>query len=371
MKLDCSINLNVIPEVDCDVLSTLNWTFQRWQIRDRFNILNPTSNILWIPDAEEKPTISTSSITDLVDARATEIIKNNEDKENPIVVSWSGGVDSTSIVCALLKNGCKNFKVVFTEASIEEYPWFYENIIKKNCNYDLTDDIHNDFRNIDCSQIVTGWCADQLFGSNIHLHNLDLYNVPVIDGIREHYKRVYKERRTIANQLSDSSLDLIATKVNELGSYLGLTINKFCEFAWLYNFAIKWVLVRNVTNLELMESKNQGKGLAFFNTQGFQDWSYSRYDTLADKNVNKEVKYYKRPLKKYIYDYTKDGDYLENKGKVNSWRVNHGKGSDVVRFTAITDEGTKIWKPKSEDVTIRDFFIYCGNKFRKNPYTLY
>lgn len=371
MKLDCSINLDVIPEVDCDVLSTLNWTFQKWHIRDRFNVLNPTSNIIWIPDIDEKPKVSTASIVDLMDTRATEIIKNNEDNENPIIVSWSGGVDSTSIVCAMLKNGCKNFKVVFTEASIEEYPWFYENVIKKQCDYCITDDIHGMFKTIDCSQIVTGWCADQLFGSNIHLHNLNLYGVDVIDGIREHYKRVCRERLNRKQKLSDKSLELIQTKVNELGNYLGLTINKFCEFAWLYNFAIKWVLVRNVTNLELMETENQGKGVAFFEPQGFQDWSYSRYDTLTNRNANKEVKYYKRPLKQYIYEYTKDSDYLNNKGKVNSWRVNHGKGSEEIRFIAKTDEGTKIWKPISDDVNMRSFRTFCSNKFRKIPYTLY
>ena len=371
MKLDCSINLNVIPYVDCDVLSTFTWVFQRWHTRDRFNVLNPTSNILYIPDVDEKPKVTRESITDLMDARAEEVIKNNQDNENPIIVSWSGGVDSTALVCSMLKNGCKSFKVVFTEASIEEYPWFYENIIKKNCNYVLTDDIHALFKRIECSQIVTGWCADQLFGSNIHLYDLSLYNVPFLEGLQQHFIRATKERLNVDSSLTSNSLELIGSKIKELGDFLGITVNKFCEVAWLYNFAIKWVLVRNVTNLELMESKNQGKGLAFFNTQGFQDWSYSRYDTLADKNVNKEVKYYKRPLKKYIYDYTKDSDYLENKGKVNSWRVNHGKQKEETRFIAITDEGTKIWKPKSEDVTIRDFRIYCGNKFRKNPYTLY
>jgi hypothetical protein len=47
------------------------------------------------------------------------------------VVMWSGGLDSTAIIVALMNiQAAQDFEIVLTQESIEEYPAFYERVVK-------------------------------------------------------------------------------------------------------------------------------------------------------------------------------------------------------------------------------------------------
>ena len=104
---------------DYDPLSIVTRIFRGHFVRDRFNLLNKYSPFCVSERADEIPTPFAEKVpfADLMDVRAQEIIANKE----RIAVSWSGGVDSTGIVTAILKNlpenerdrltveeGCKN-----------------------------------------------------------------------------------------------------------------------------------------------------------------------------------------------------------------------------------------------------------------------
>ena len=81
--------------------------------------------------------------------------------------------------------------------------------------------------------------------------------------------------------------------------------------------------------------------------------------------MNKEVRYYKRAFKEYIYDYTKDADYLQKKGKENSWKNVKSPVRD--KLLVITDEGWKIYR-STNGASFHDLAITVGNLFRKNPF---
>jgi hypothetical protein len=159
---------------------------------------------------------------------------------------------------------------------------------------------------------VTGWCADQLFGSNIHLRNLDLYNLPWIDGV----KQAFTDRGL---QFTSASFDKLAEVYNAYAEHVGVKMEQFCEFAWLYNFGIKWSYVSQDARLACTNETARANIINFFEDIRFQRWAMAKYPTLRGRNVNRAIRFYKRPLKLYIYLYTEDPDYRNHKGKVNSW----------------------------------------------------
>ena len=65
------------------------------------------------------------------------------EKENKnIYILWSGGIDSTYVLCSFLASHIdkKTVTIVCNHNSIAEYPWFWHNIIKKhNLNYMSTE----------------------------------------------------------------------------------------------------------------------------------------------------------------------------------------------------------------------------------------
>lgn len=88
-------------------------------VRDRFNILNQYSTLNWIDTVDPIPEIETRAMSELMDQRAQELIAKGS-----ITAQWSGGVDSTSLLLALIKNGIKKDDLVILcdNNTVEEYP---------------------------------------------------------------------------------------------------------------------------------------------------------------------------------------------------------------------------------------------------------
>lgn len=312
-----------------NVLSVICKLFCGWHLRDRFGILNKHSEINWSKVADPIPFVPTEPllISDLMDEQANKILDAHKDGD--IVVSWSGGVDSTAVICALLKNGLETnrLKVICAESSPNEYPWFYKYLINSGIQVNVTDRLINALSEVDCGLIVNGWCADQLFGSNIHLRNLELYNKPWMDGLRQAMKDSYIN-------LTDHSYEILEAVYSDYAQKLGFKVEQWCEFAWLFNFGVKWTYVKDEQRMALAGTKNQDKTFAFFDSIGFQQFAMQRFDGIKIRNVNKQNRFYKRPLKQYIYEFTNDEDYFNHKGKRNSWAM---VGEDLNQVAVVTD----------------------------------
>ena len=102
------------------------------------------------------------SLDECMFLRAKEISEITEKKK----ILWSGGIDSTALLVALLKYDSEfNYEIVCTPSSLKEYPWFFEKYIKqkKHCIIDEKNPTVF-FKNIfDGSYIITGHLGDQLF----------------------------------------------------------------------------------------------------------------------------------------------------------------------------------------------------------------
>lgn len=329
-----------LTEKDNDALSIVCKLFFGWAVRDRFGILNVHSPFEWT--TKNDPILAVPSerlvLSEIVDVRAHAIL--SEHANGDVVVSWSGGVDSTAVICALLKNGLptNRLHVVCAESSPEEYPWFYRHLIDRGVRVTVTDKLVITLNELECSVIVNGWCADQLFGSNIHLRDLSLYNAPWVDALRS----MFEQSRI---NLSARSYEYLEAVYTDYAKRLGFPIEQWCEFAWLFNFGVKWTYVQHDQNLALAGGKNAGKAVAFFDTQDFQRYSMQRFDRLRERNVNKLNRFYKRQLKQYIYEYTNDSEYFNHKGKRNSWAM---VGEDLNQVAVFTESGVRLFRVKGE-----------------------
>ena len=177
------------------------------------------------------------------------------------------------------------------------------------------------------------------------MRNLDLYNLPWLDGL----KQAMLDRNI---HLTDKSFDVLAEVWNGYAEAVGVKVEQWCEFAWLYNFGCKWAHVSEDTTLSLHTQEAHDRVINFFEDTRFQSWSMGHVGELREVNVNRIQKFYKRPLKQYIYSYTNDPDYLFRKGKVNSWAL--VKDEADYRYVEVKDtEGYHTFQEKNRGENFR------------------
>lgn len=294
---------------EVDPLSVMNRMFAPWFCADRFNILNKYSPFRIAKFDDRLPPSKKLDIADICDKRAFEIIAMGK----PVVVLWSGGVDSTAIIVSLLKNNIPldQLTVSFSSMTKTEYPWYMNELKRLGVRLEEHEQIPEYVNTLSDTTIVNGWCADQLFGSDVHRFNPDLYHENWMTGIRQ-----MMLARNI--HLTESSFEVLESVYSDYAQQLGFELNQFCEFAWLYNFCIKWSFVREAGKLVCEKKSIRDNMVNFFETDDFQSWSVNNFENLHKENVFKNARVYKYPLKKYIFDYNKDEDFFLNKPKVNS-----------------------------------------------------
>ena len=271
------------------------------------------------------------SLQEAIDDATRQLIDNAKGKK--INLLWSGGIDSTLVFCALAKTGIK-FTVLMDKNSQAEYPFLYDKIVNGdyNCDYKifsprglidllkLVEDKDNLF--------VTGEIGDQLTGSMITMrYPYEERNMMMKDVIE---KDLFCQPYTISNNHKYKPI-LIP---NENGTHLAIkhcekTIYEFLgtdesnttlsEFLWGLNFIFKYMLVMlRLHQVGLYFDGENKNTFHFFNTEKFQQWAMANYkENCAYVNETD----YKMPFKDYIYEFTSDKEYRDNKLKEPSLKI--------------------------------------------------
>ena len=330
------------------ILSKLYMSFN--MLNDRFNILND--------DCEYNLCSRNENINDIWNLklktfeeccyeRSTEIIRYANTKNLDIYVSYSGGVDSTTVVSSFLMNSSldKNrFHVLYNKNSIEEYPYFFELLIKNEISLiDISFDIQNLIRISERGIIVSGLCGDQLVGSNL-------------------CTKCYKDVVDYFHDWNDalricSSYSITDKHISDIESYIkytGVDIKYFGEFSWLFNFCIKWTYVS-----EYMDSFTRNKYFAFFDTPHFS--RYALFKMTQKEKYKQSGLYYKTDFKKLIYNYTKDEDYLLYKGKEANYI---GDRIASPGFVIVTNNGSNIFK-EDTDVVYKTLLHFIKEEYKE------
>jgi len=235
------------------------------------------------------------SFADLCEIRAQEFADIAERDNCSINLMWSGGIDSTVAIVSLLKNPIarKRLHVLMSQKSINEYPLFFSKYIEGKVRFSLVKDPKKllDYQDVN----ITGEIGDQLFGSAAFFdanNKGKLYANP-----KDYYPAEFIE--LMEPQIVHAPYELKEVK----------------DYMWWINFSMKYQNVQlRIYPTILMP---YGKLSHYFDTEEFQLWSM----TNPDKKVRDTIASYKWPAKDYIYEFTGDADYRDNKLKVGSLQI--------------------------------------------------
>jgi hypothetical protein len=260
------------------------------------------------------------SYEQICDDRAKEILNQCEQNNKKLAVMYSGGIDSTLVLCSILKVATKkqlNMVVVLlsSESIIENKNFYYQYIIKNfECvsSYKFPYYLGNDEY-----LFISGENADQLFGSQVcgqFAYGKD-YNILLnpIENMEGHIIDFFNKRLSTSHKKYKEGIFNIFKKIVEKSP---IEIDNVYKFFWWINFTTKWqsVYVRllpfsnNIGNIKLQENYT-----TFYCTEEFQLWSLNNSNSFVKDTID-SVKYIS---KDYIYNFNKDLDYLK-KPKVGS-----------------------------------------------------
>lgn len=286
--------------------------------------------------------------TDISDVRAKEIEDYQNRTNLPIYVYWSGGIDSTLVVSAIVKNfkNLSQVTVILNNASYLENPMFFKNIIlKNNIKFMNTIDVPNDLWMT--AIVINGDPADQI-NINSHIVTLDR----MFPGSTR--KNVYTDSDHLIKYLNSYTTpesaqwlyDIVSTSMKQAP----VPINTYEDFFWWLNFNFFWqgqVLkgYLNNTKLATQESFNlYGRNfICWFNTELYQQWSL--HNNSNGVKFSNGVISYKSTSKQYILDVDKNDYYYYYKTKTGSIMQYIGKdpgGINLGRTFAAFEDGSVI-----------------------------
>jgi hypothetical protein len=234
-------------------------------------------------------------LDDIIIDRAIDLISKGE----IINVFWSGGIDSTTVLVALLKVGIKKdqLRIISRMSCMYEYRKFLFEYILNKLNFHCYDINTNPFffsHEFD-GILLTGEHGDQLFGSVLAIKICDKYKCK-LDSPYEQY---------LMPKYHDTFYPIFEKAPIE--------IKTIQDYYWWLNFVTKWNDVRYRCNA-FTYSEIDRKYIAFFDTEDFQKWSMTNHYIKAKSTIES----YKMPLKEFIYSFTNDKDYTINKIKISS-----------------------------------------------------
>lgn len=329
-------NISVIPGIDLFKDS--------FEITNRFLSFVDRTKTIRTPvktkvlDIMLLPEVSASKeFAEICDQRALSLMHSVIESGRKLAIMYSGGVDSTTIVCALLKNFTeKELKehviILLSNESVYENRDFYYRIINTfNC---LPSNHFTQFLNNDNFYFVLGEHCDQLFGSKYsHAFSSIMGNVDLLfDDINPEVVSLFF--RKFSGNPSEYTSNKLTDIFLKVAHNSPIKIDTHYKFFWWINFTCKWqsVYLRSISFLsDTKNVKLEENYTTFFSSPDFQNWSMNNCHLLGDPS-----KPYKWVAKEYIFDVMKDKEYM-NKRKIGSFAFRYsGKPTSMfldVNFT--------------------------------------
>ena len=254
--------------------------------------------------------------------RAEELINLSKLLNKPIVIMYSGGIDSTLVVISFLKilqkeNIRDRIIIAMTPESINENPNFNYKFIINTFNLISSENFSYFFNGQYI--ILGGEHNDQLFGSDI------TQKVGLAWGFEKLFNS-YKDELMyrwllymgLEPQHARFWFDMLVWSAETSPCQIKTSFDLF----WWLNFNFKWqsVFFRILLRVNKDERKNINLEFInnyfhhFYTTQNFQKWSMLN----SHLKVKEDWKSYKYICKEIIYNYTKDEYWFNNKIKVGS-----------------------------------------------------
>ena len=301
---------------------------------DRTSTLKPPFDFLVEPANQIIDIKTTETFEQICLNRAYDI----NSKKKPINLLWSGGIDSSAVLCAFIDTGdISNLTVHFTNESLLENEAIYIWAKTKGVVFSKTN--FTDFATLIASKItldeiiVTGELSDQLLAharllpfitANTHLDPLDSTWNTLISNVTTN--------PTIFRTYLQPLMDKCPFQILDVTDLL----------FWL-NFTCKWQSVsRRILSGVICDSTTLDTHmLHFFKTNTFQSWAMNEVNHRTQKLVNGDYKYcYKR----YIARICGTEDWIKDKTKHPSLMLCSDK---ISLYTESTYASYMVDRPKS------------------------
>jgi len=268
-----------------------------------------------IPERKEP-----KSFREICEERWNDIVRKiNEGKT--IVIFYSGGIDSTLVVCLALMHPdwlkhAEHVYVAFNEDSVRENPTFFEKYIIPGFGKRLIDAsaFHNLIAN-DRYVCVTGEFADNIFGSLTLKSYMDnTGNFDAIHGLFQKQGLPWLLAKVKDERQVENCREMIEVLLDQAPMPMDTNHLAF----WWLNFAMKWQavkfrLVSHAPTPELVDTMAK-RVVHFFESEEFQLWAlYTDEDKVLTNWYS-----YKLPAKKLILECNGDFEYFTHKTKYPS-----------------------------------------------------
>lgn len=269
------------------------------------------------------------SFADISNARAVDIKKILQQQNRPLAVFWSGGIDSTVALSAIIKNfdqaDLKNVTVFANNRSYFENPIFFHRVIEP---YGLTTVNFKNLSNtaiqsiFDTYLITDGEPADKLWLATAAIQFESTYGPGLLN--------------TPYRAAADKFIEFLSCYMNSAQAqtyYEYLTHNiqetdvdivTMGDLLWWINFNFHWMnrLLIWYAQFPIKSpdayARYKKNYRPWYNTDAYQLWS------LMDRPkslVLDQHHLYKMPAKQYIHDLVKDSFYLNYKSKLGSAKL--------------------------------------------------
>ena len=289
---------------------------------------------------------STQSFSEVTDSRATDIKQTMLQQNQELAVFWSGGIDSTVALSAIVKNfssaDLKNVTVFANNQSYFENPIFYHSVIEK---YQLQTVNFKNFSGDDIQKLVEryivtdGEPADKLWIVNSvfkfeSMHGSGSSEKPLLETADKFIN--FLAGYMSVNQAHEYYQSLMQN-INEAE----IEISTVGDLFWWINFNFHWVdhlliWYQQFPNKSTEAYKQYKKNYKpWYNSDEYQSWSLS---DLPKSIQHDRQDLYKMPAKQYIYDLVRDPFYLNYKSKLGSPKGLRNAVSDLV----VLSDGTSL-----------------------------
>jgi len=293
----------------------------------RFDKTNYPVKILSNPILDIVPDFSVRrklDFTEVTDARALDLLAKSKSYKN-IFLFYSGGIDSTMILCAILKNWSKDdlakVTIVMNQHSIDENKNMFTDYISGQFAIVNTDEYFTECKINNDTLYITGSLGDPLMAdeNNTNRYNElypNCYNRPWITNIDSLIKYfAIRSDPVTAQYIIDSVIQSLA-KCN-------FEVETVYEFFWWISFnwgwdidifqsVWYWKLAENADTQQFLEDNH----FIWLNTVDYQDWAINTIGTKLMMGDN--IRMSKFSMKKYIYDFNQDNEYFANKVREGS-----------------------------------------------------
>jgi hypothetical protein len=352
------------------------------------------------------------SFNEVSDLRALEIKKLINTTDRPVMVSWSGGLDSTVSVVALLKNltseELSKLTISMSSDSIVENPQFYYDHIHGKVNVaDSTLNLFSDYKEQKNAFCISSDTGDAIFGTELgtklyaQLHNISKSLTGVLhDDINKLYLNISSEdvhyskyrdfivfylnqmlKNNVTSTSALSGLDYIHnnlkvySKTDEMFGDLfyeklvkniktsPVPIHSLHDFFWWSIFNLKYMhcalrapLLYSVgTNRETLIKDCV---IQWYGSTEYQQWS------MVNNNNGQKIQgptqgAYKYAARKYIYEFDNNEWYFTHKIKIASlpsiiirnWRKNYNSFDSMLGID-INYDAVHLGTPEVDNMVI-------------------